>query len=101
MAMEKLPEVNPPSGRVPGQGLLAAPILKWRWRWDIEGIEKKGSTPRVFGARCKYRPKGGQGVDQEVQVPPWCGPTLGRAAKAPGPLVAPLGSFLGDSRSFW
>ena len=28
MEMEGLPEVNPPSGRVPGQGLLAALTLK-------------------------------------------------------------------------
>src|SRR3954468_20373406 len=41
MAMEKLPEVNPPSGRVSGQGLLAAPILKRRWRWNKEGIAKR------------------------------------------------------------
>src|SRR4051812_1568074 len=61
MAMEKLPEVNPPSGRVPGHGLLAALILKRRrWR-NREGIAKKSSAMRVFGERCKYRPKGGQG----------------------------------------
>src|SRR4051812_9445389 len=54
MAMEKLLEVNPPSGRVPGQGLLAAPILKRRRR-NREGIMKKASSPRVFGERTKYR----------------------------------------------
>ena len=32
MAMEGLPEVVPPFGRVPGQLLLAAPILKRRRR---------------------------------------------------------------------
>src|SRR4051812_50002526 len=69
MAMEKLQEVNPPSDRVPGQGLLRAPILKRRRR-NREEIAKKGSTLRIFGARCKYRPKGGQGVDQGVQPPP-------------------------------
>src|SRR4051812_1341995 len=50
MAMEKLPKVNPPSGRVPGQRLLAAPILKRRqWR-NGEGIGKKaqgeGEAPK-------------------------------------------------------
>ena len=32
MAMDGLPEGVPPSGRVPGQLLQAAPILKRRWR---------------------------------------------------------------------
>ena len=66
MAMEGLPEVVPPSGRVLGQLLLAAPILKRRRRRNREGVGKKGSAPRVFGARGKYRPKGGPGVDQGV-----------------------------------
>ena len=58
MEMEAgLPEVIPPSGKVPGQGLLAALILKWWRQQNIEGITKKGSAPRVFGARTKYRPK--------------------------------------------
>ena len=65
MAMEKLPEMNPPSGKVPGQGLLAATIFKRRRR-NREGVGKKGSALRVFGARGKYRPKGSQGVDQGV-----------------------------------
>src|SRR3954462_5494417 len=69
MVMEKLPEVNPPFGRVPGQGLLAAPILKRRRRRNREGIAKKGSAPRVFGARTKTRQRG-QGVDPGVQAPP-------------------------------
>src|SRR3954466_642356 len=58
MAMEKLPEVDPPSGRVSGQGFLTAPILKRQWRRNREGIGKKGSAPRVFGARGKYRRRG-------------------------------------------
>ena len=100
MAMEKLPEVNPPSGRVPGQGLLAAMILKRRWRQNREEITKKGSAPRVFGARTKYRPKGGQGVDPGVQAAPRRGHPLGRATRAPGPLVVPLGSHFGDPGRF-
>src|SRR4051812_13700697 len=86
MAMEKLPEMNTPSGRAPRQGLLAAPILKRRRRQNREEIAKKGSASRFFGMRGKYRPKGGQGVDQGVQAPPRRGPTLGRAIRAPGPL---------------
>src|SRR4051812_7070589 len=101
MAMEKLPEVDPPSGRVPGQGLLAAPILKRQRRRKREGFWKNGFAPRVFRARGKYRPKGGQEVDQGVQAHPRRSPTLGRATRAPGPLVAPLRSPFGDLGSFW
>src|ERR1041384_1453708 len=36
MAMDGLSEGVPPSGRVPGQLLQAAPILKWRWWWYRE-----------------------------------------------------------------
>src|SRR3954468_2661905 len=90
--MEKLPEVDPPFGRVPGQGLLAAPILKRRRRRNREGIAKKGSAPRVFGASSKYMPKGGKGVDPGVQAAPRRDHPLGRATRAPWPLVVPLGS---------
>ena len=57
MAMEGFPEVNPPSGRVPGQRLLAAPIFKWR-RQNREGIRKKGSLPRVSSTGVLYRQRG-------------------------------------------
>ena len=58
MAMEGLPEVNPPSGRVPGQRLLVDPILEqWR-RWNREEIRKKGSLLRVSMTGAKYRRKG-------------------------------------------
>src|ERR1041385_4058160 len=54
MVMEKLPEVVPPSGRVPGRGLPVLPILEAR-RWRNRGeIAKKGS---VFG---RYIGEGGQ-----------------------------------------
>ena len=101
MAMEKLPDMNPPSGRVPRQGLLAAPILKRRRRRNRGGIGKKGSAPRVFGARGKYRPKGSQGVDQGGQAAPRRGLRLKCTTRAPGLLVAPLWSPLGDSGSFY
>ena len=78
MVVEKLAEVNPPSGRVPGEGLLAAPILESR-RWqNREDFMKKGSVSRVFGNRCKYRPKGGQGVASGVQAATWCAPLWSR-----------------------
>src|SRR3954470_11530258 len=58
MAMEGLPEVVPPSGRVSGQLLLAAPILKQRWR---RYREENGNSRSILGvsfAGTKYRPKG-------------------------------------------
>src|SRR4051812_33169770 len=81
MAMEKLPEVDPPSDRVPGQGLLAAPILKRRRRRNRREIGKKESLLRVSATGCKYRRKGGARGHQGVQAPPGRGPTLCRATR--------------------
>src|SRR3954469_1755624 len=58
MPMEGLPEVVPPSGRVPGKLLLAAPILKWRWWRYREENGNKRSILGVSSARAKYRPRG-------------------------------------------
>src|SRR4051812_20611762 len=89
--MEKLPEVNPPSGRVPGQGLLAAPIMKRRWQRNREAIGKKCSFLRVSEAREIYRRRGaargppgsaGASLAQPRVGPP--GPSFG----APGASVA-------------
>ena len=44
MVVEKLPKVNPLSGRVPGRGLLVLPILEARWQQNRGGIAKKGSV---------------------------------------------------------
>src|SRR4051812_20917815 len=58
MAMDGLPEVVPPPGRVPGQLLQAAPILKGR-RWRYRGeIAKEGSILGVSTPRAKYRRRG-------------------------------------------
>src|SRR3954467_7934531 len=57
MAMEGLPEVVRPSGRVPGQLLLAAPILKRRRRRYREDNGNSRSILGVFSG-AKYRPKG-------------------------------------------
>src|SRR3954462_9786325 len=57
MAMDGLPEGVPPSGRVPGQLLLAAPILKRRRQYR----EENGNSRSILGvssAGTKYRPKG-------------------------------------------
>src|SRR3954462_5593519 len=58
MAMEGVSEVVPPSGRVPGQLLLAAPILKRRRRWYREEIWNKISILGVSSAGAKYRLRG-------------------------------------------
>src|SRR3954464_14903221 len=86
MAMEGLPEVVPPSGRVPGQLLLAAPIFKRRQQRYREEIGNKRSILGISSAGDKYRPRG--------HPPP------GRATRAPGPLVLALWSYFGDSGSF-
>ena len=69
MQMEGLPEVNPPSGRVPGQGLLTAPILKQRRRRNREGLWKKGSASRVLGAGGNIGEGGIQGATMESRRP--------------------------------
>ena len=58
MEMEGLPEVIPPSGRVPGQRLLAAPILNLRRRRNREEIGKKTSIFRVSSTGVLYRRRG-------------------------------------------
>src|SRR5436305_143508 len=58
MAMEGLPEVVPHSGRVPGQLLLAAPILKRLWQRYREEIGKRTSILGVSSARAIYRRRG-------------------------------------------
>src|SRR3954466_4452216 len=53
MAMDGLPEGVPPSGRVPGQLLLAAPILKRRW-WRYKGeFANMRSKSRVSSSGVK------------------------------------------------
>src|SRR3954466_10248397 len=57
MAMDGLSEGVSPSGRVPGQLLLAAPILERRWRHREENGNRR-SILGVSSAGAKYRPKG-------------------------------------------
>src|SRR3954468_10878897 len=57
MAMDGLPEGVPPSGRVPGQLLQAAPILKRRRRYRGEFVRKR-SILGVSTPRGKYRRRG-------------------------------------------
>ena len=58
MVEEKLPKVNPPSGRVPGRGLLALPILEARRRRNRGEIAKKGSVFGSFTSREINRRRG-------------------------------------------
>ena len=97
MAMDGLQEGVPPSGRVSGQLLLAAPILKWRRRYRENGISI--SVLGVSSAGTKYRAKGAlrgpQGSQEGARR------ALGGRARDPyGALLGPLPSFLGDSGSF-
>src|SRR4051812_29678793 len=76
MVVEKLPEVNPPSGRVPGQGLLAAPILESQRRQNKGEITKKGSVLEGFGTRVNIDQRGLGGWPQASRRPPgaaWVG----------------------------
>src|ERR1041385_3885841 len=91
MVLEKLPEVNPPSGRVPERGLLVLPILEVRRRRRNRGENRDaGFSARVFRARRKYRLKGAPGGGPSPQAPWWRGQKWGRATWPPrrggGPL---------------
>src|SRR4051812_2388139 len=90
MVVEKLPKVVPPSGRVPGRGLLVLPILEARRRQNRGEIAKKGSRHGDFTSRRIYGQRGQPGGPPGVQAGPWRGPTLGRAGRAPGARVGPL-----------
>src|ERR1041385_1318640 len=58
MVVDKLPEVVPPSGRVPGRSLLVLPILEALRRRNKGEIAKKGSVLEGFGTREIYRRRG-------------------------------------------
>src|SRR4051812_45715101 len=70
MAMDGLPEGVPPSGRVPGQLLQAAPILKWRQRRYRGEFTRKGSILGVSTPRGKYRRRGIEGTHEAVRRVP-------------------------------
>src|SRR3954468_286622 len=79
MVVEKLPEVVPPSGRVPGRGLLVLPILEARRRRNRGEITKKGSHHGGFTSRGINRRRGAARGPPGLQAAPWRGPTLGHA----------------------
>src|SRR3954471_15716024 len=91
MVMKGLPKVVPPSGRVPGQLLLAAPILKWRRR---RNREENGNSKSILGVSVtggKYRPKGAPrgakglpgGLLARPRVGPRQGPSWGPGGSTP------------------
>src|SRR4051812_3250935 len=83
MGVDGLPEVVPPSGRVSGQRLLAAPILKRRRRRYREEILKKTSILGVSSARGINRRRGAsRGSTRDPGGSLACLP-LGRATRAP------------------
>src|SRR3954469_14154014 len=100
VAMGGLPEVVPPSGRVPGQRLLEAPILKRRQRRYREEIGKKTLILGISSVGGKYRRRGQLGGPPGCQAPPWRGQPLGRATRAPGSLVVALWPHPGESGRF-
>src|ERR1041385_659263 len=94
MVVEKLPEVVPPSGRVPGRGLLVLPMLEARQRRNRGEIAKKGSRHGGFTARGLYGRRGQPGGPpggQAARAPRGGRPPLGRAGRPPGasPLPPP------------
>src|SRR3954464_4041427 len=92
MAMDGLPERVPPSGRVPGQLLLATLILKRRRRQYREENGNSRSILGVSSAVSQYRPRG---APREATGQPGGCPARprGRARDPPGALVGPLPSF--------
>src|SRR4051812_32426572 len=95
MAMDGLPEGVPPSGRVPGQLLQAALILK-RWRRRYRGeFAKVRSILGVSTPRAKYRRRGHRGDPPGSQEASWRGLGRGRARDRPGLLVGGPSAALG------
>src|SRR3954470_10843479 len=86
MLVEKLPEVNPPSGRVPGRGLLVLPILEARRRRNRGQIAKKGSVLKGFSLRGINRRKGAARGGPGAPGAPLARP----GAWPPGPPGSPL-----------
>src|SRR3954464_5684148 len=81
MEMEGLSEVIPPSGRVTGLRLLAAPILKRRRRLYREEIGKKTSISGVSSMGVIYGQRGAARGATRGPGAPWRGQALGRATR--------------------
>src|SRR3954467_6243869 len=90
MMVEKLPEVIPPSSRVPGRGLLVLPILEAQRRQNRGEIAKKGSVPEGFSSREINRRKGAARGGPGAPGAPRRGQGGGRTHWPPGPPGSPL-----------
>src|ERR1043165_9147885 len=100
MVVEKLPEVIPPSGRVPGRGLLVLPILEARRRRYKGEIAEKGSVLGGFRTRRINRRRWAARGATRGPGTPRHGQTLGRARWPHGSLVVALWPHPGDSGRF-
>ena len=100
MAMDGLPEGVPLSGRVSGQLLLAAPVLKWQRRRYREENENSRSTLGGSSSGGKYRQRGHREGPQGSQEGAWRALGWGRARDPSGVPVVALPSFLGVSGGF-
>src|SRR4051812_30478309 len=90
MLMEGLPEVVPPSGRVLGQRLLEALILKWRRRQYREEIGKRTLILGISSLAGKYRRRGEAKGSTRGQTRPRPGPRhQGACVPGGGPLAPP------------
>src|SRR3954467_10048260 len=95
VVVENPPEVVPPSGKVPGRGLLVLPILEARRRRNRGEIAKKGSVLGGFWTREIYRQSGAARGPPEVQAASRRGPALGRAPGRVGTRWGPSGPPFG------
>src|SRR3954469_19897333 len=86
MVERRLPEVVPPSGRVPGRSLLVLPISEARRRRNRGEIAKKGSVSEGFPRRRIYRRRGQPGGPPGVQAPRSAASPKGAWAPGGGPL---------------
>src|SRR3954471_22159188 len=101
MTMDGLPEGVSPFGRVPGQLLQAALILKRRRRRNREVLAKKGSVLGVSTPRGKYRRRGASRGPTRQSGGSLAWPRVGpRHLPSWLPGGGPLPS-LGDSGSFY
>src|SRR4051812_8250109 len=93
MVVEKLPEINPPSGRVPGQVRLVISICELQRRRNSGENCETEDRLRVFRSGDKYRLKEGTGGGPTGQAGPWRSLPLARVGVrlgGGGVLLAPL-----------
>src|ERR1041385_4725297 len=91
MVVEKVPEVIPPSGRVPGRGLLVLLILEARRLRNRGEIKKKGSVPEGFSSRGINRRKGAARGGPGAPGAPLARPRVGPRQVAACPPWLPSG----------